>query len=106
MSPSRRLLRSLAFAALITVAATSGAALASGIGDFVWRDFDCDGVQDPGEFGVEEVRVDLFTCARVLQASTETDYSGFYSFKNLAPGCYRVRFVAPTGYTFSPKDAA
>src|SRR5262245_9329413 len=78
----------------------------SGIGDFVWLDGNCDGVQDQDEAGVAEVRVDLFTCDHGFVAFTETDDAGLYEFLTLAPGCYRVQFTLPSGFTFSPPNAA
>jgi hypothetical protein len=77
----------------------------SGIGDFVWLDGNCDGRQDPTEAGVAEVRVELYSCPQTFLGFTETDDAGFYEFRGLAPGCYRVRFVLPSGYTFSPTNA-
>jgi hypothetical protein len=35
-----------------------------GIGDFVWHDYDYDGIQDAGEPGVEGVEVKLYTAKR------------------------------------------
>jgi serine-aspartate repeat-containing protein C/D/E len=37
-------------------------------------------------------------------ATTTTDTNGFYSFTNLAPGTYRVDFLPPPGYAFSPPN--
>ena len=31
------------------------------------------------------------------------DQNGFYEFTNLAPGCYKVSFVTPVGFTVSPR---
>jgi hypothetical protein len=61
-------------------------------------------IQDAGEPGVPGVTVNLMDCANNVLASDVTDANGYYSFTGLEPGDYRIRVVAPTGYTFSPKD--
>ncbi|HRJ41566.1 MAG TPA: SdrD B-like domain-containing protein, partial [Caldilineaceae bacterium] len=74
------------------------------IGDRVWDDLDGDGVQDGGEPGLKNVVVQLFKPGGVTPvATTSTDNNGNYSFTNLIPGDYQVLFVAPGGYTFTPK---
>jgi uncharacterized repeat protein (TIGR01451 family) len=69
------------------------------IGDRVWDDLDTDGVQDPGEPGVDGVRMELLapgvdgmlgTDDDVLIAETTTDENGDYLFDALLPGEYRV----------------
>jgi uncharacterized repeat protein (TIGR01451 family) len=69
------------------------------LGDFVWEDLNANGQQDSGEPGIPNVIVSLFTCGNVPSGSTMTDGSGLYSFTNLAPGCYYVKFTTPAGYT-------
>jgi hypothetical protein len=64
--------------------------LSSSIGDVVWWDLDVDGVQDPDEDGVPDVRVRLLDGADVEVASTTTDADGVYRFSNLHSGAYRV----------------
>jgi hypothetical protein len=75
------------------------------IGDYVWNDVDADGVQDPGEFGLAGVTVNLLDGSGNLLASTTSDAFGHYSFSGLAAGIYQVQFVAPPGYSFSPPHA-
>ena len=60
------------------------------IGDFVWYDVNFDGVQDPGEPGLQNVAISLFNAANVLLAATTTAPDGFYAFTNLPPGAYVV----------------
>jgi len=60
------------------------------IGDFVWRDLDGDGSQDPGEPGVEGVCALLWDSRGVLLARSTTDASGAYRFDGLCSGRYRV----------------
>ncbi|MDH5422953.1 MAG: carboxypeptidase regulatory-like domain-containing protein, partial [Acidimicrobiia bacterium] len=56
------------------------------------------GIQDGSETGLDGVVVELLDGAGTVMASTSTAGGGFYSFDNLAPGDYEVRFVAPVGY--------
>lgn len=74
------------------------------IGDLVWDDDDGDGVKDPAEVGLKNVRLILYTAGSdnvfgtaddVQVASTFTDATGFYRFAGLAAGNYRV-VVDPT----------
>ena len=65
------------------------AGTASRIGDFVWHDKDRDGVQDPNEPGVPDVRVVLKAGAGLFQF-TRTDAQGHYVFDDLPPGTYQV----------------
>ena len=61
------------------------------VGDFVWLDEDWDGVQDAGEPGIANVKVDLLDSGSNVLASTLTDFNGIYLFAGLAPGAYTVR---------------
>ncbi|MDQ2695539.1 MAG: hypothetical protein M3Z21_09235 [Pseudomonadota bacterium] len=61
------------------------------LGDFVWNDLNENGIQDPGEPGIDGVKVTLFD-ANTLQmvAMTLTASGGQYLFDNLDPGDYIV----------------
>ncbi|MCC7353459.1 MAG: hypothetical protein IT330_06845, partial [Anaerolineae bacterium] len=59
------------------------------IGDRVWYDADRDGVQDAGETGIQNVRLDLVRSGTVL-ATDFTDANGNYLFTDLEAGTYRV----------------
>ena len=77
------------------------------IGDKVWHDVDADGIQDSDESGISGVTVELYSgnsCSGSAVATTVTDGSGHYSFSNLAPGTYSVKFIPPSGYVFSPQN--
>jgi len=71
------------------------------VGDRVWRDLDGDGVQDPGEPGVEGVQVLLRGVENLPESggaaheglTAETDSSGQFLFEGLAPGSYRLHFL-------------
>ena len=77
------------------------------VGNFVWDDLDGDGVQDPGEPGVEGVTVYLWDASGTEIDSTTTDASGAYRFIGLDPGDYSVRFdltTLPGGYVPTLQD--
>lgn len=71
------------------------------IGDYVWEDLDCNGIQDNGETGLDDVEVNLYDEAGNLVDSTETEDDGEYEFEDLAPGTYYLQFIAPEGYVFT-----
>ena len=66
------------------------------VGDYVWLDENWDGIQDPGEAGIANVRMELLDGASNIVASTMTDLNGFYLFSGLPPGDYTVRVDATT----------
>jgi len=77
------------------------------LGDKAWRDTDRDGIQDAGEAGLAGVGVTLFgngTCTGASLGSDTTDAAGLYGFTGLEAGAYCLRFVAPAGWAFSPRD--
>lgn len=77
------------------------------IGDLVWNDLDEDGQQDPNEPGLSGVTVNLWmNCDSNNKLTTVTNADGFYYFDELAAGKYRLEFVKPKGYAFSPEKAA
>lgn len=76
------------------------------IGDFVWNDEDRDGIQDPGEDGIEGVMVILQLPGESTPIdidTTFTDADGMYIF-NVVPGEYKVTFVLPDGLIFADPD--
>ncbi len=75
------------------------------IGDYVWNDLNKDGIQNSNEFGLSGVAVNLLPCSGTVPvATTTTDLAGKYLFTSITPGSYKVQFVLPSGYVFSPKD--
>ncbi|NCA82909.1 MAG: hypothetical protein EOM72_09225, partial [Opitutae bacterium] len=66
------------------------------VGDYVWLDEDWDGVQDAGEAGIPNVRVDLLDSGLNVIAWTLTDLNGLYLFTDLPPGEYTVRVDTST----------
>ena len=74
------------------------------IGDFVWNDVDGNGIQDPGEPGIQGVTVTL-TYPGGATATTTTNANGFYTFNNLAPATtYSVAFSTPIYFVPSPAN--
>jgi len=73
------------------------------IGDSIWRDWDGDGVRDPGEEGIAGVEVMLYAAdGTTLLATTTTDANGNYYFLGLTAGTYVVKVndgITPAGYT-------
>ncbi|HAQ37096.1 MAG TPA: hypothetical protein DCX89_01165 [Saprospirales bacterium] len=70
------------------------------IGDYVWLDTNGNGIQNSGETGISGIVVSLLDCNGSIVNTTTTDENGFYSFSNLLPGQYKVRFIAPAGMKF------
>lgn len=77
------------------------------VGDYVWYDDNYDGMQQPEEKGVPDVRVVLEynpsgnvndEAAWQVYAETRTDETGYYLFEDLNPGNYRLKFQVPDGY--------
>lgn len=75
------------------------------LGDFVWEDFNGNGLQDSSEPGVAGVTVNLFDSQGVKVATQQTDANGKYLFTGLTPGTYYVQFALPSGYRFTTMDA-
>ncbi len=72
------------------------------IGDFIWRDWNGDGVQDPAEEGIAGVTVELYdSTGTTLLATTTTDANGLYYFNGVTAGTYMVMVdtaTIPAGY--------
>ncbi|MFH0736664.1 MAG: SdrD B-like domain-containing protein [bacterium] len=74
------------------------------LGNKVFLDLDQDGIQDTNEPGVADVNVKLYNSSNVFIAEMQTSNTGIYSFLNLTPGDYYVKFGLPAGYAFTLKD--
>ncbi len=92
---------------------TSGAA-SSDLGDFVWNDLNKNGVQDAGEPGIPNIKVELYLTGAPSAAdaqgaaplaTTTTDANGRYFFRALDAGSYSLQFTIPTGLTVTDKNA-
>jgi hypothetical protein len=74
------------------------------IGNRVWNDHNKNGIQDFGELGIKNVKVELYDCTEKLVHTTYTNYFGYYYFRNLIPGNYKIKFYASAEYGFTKKD--
>lgn len=79
------------------------------IGDKVWSDTNGNGVQDDGEAGVANVKVNLLDADGTFLEQTMTNANGMYLFDELAPGTYTVCFDTdslPEGMVVTQANAA
>ncbi len=74
----------------------------SALGDYVWWDYNKDGIQDVGELPVAGVTVTLYSAAAGADvqplAETKTDQQGKYLLAGLLPGSYYIQFTMPPHY--------
>jgi uncharacterized repeat protein (TIGR01451 family) len=89
----------------IKVGITVPAETRNSYGDYVWLDMNQNGIQDSGEAGINNIKVqlwqDLATDVLVATTYTATDFNGNlgkYNFGNLLDGDYYATFVLPDGY--------
>lgn len=85
-----------------------GFSAVSAIGDLVWLDLNGNGVYDAAsEAGAPGVVVRLIGATGEISRTTTGigAEAGRYSFDDLAPGTYSLRFDAPAGYTFTNNGA-
>ena len=71
-------------------------AFPNSVGDRVWHDLDCDGLQDAGEPGLMGVDLVLKDDQGVVLSQTTTDAQGTYTFAGLQPGDYTVEVDTTT----------
>ncbi len=57
------------------------------------------GLQDPGESGVDGIKVQLYTTGNSFVAETTTANNGLYRFDNVLPGAYYLVFVNPLSHS-------
>ncbi len=74
------------------------------IGDFVWDDLNANGLQDPGEPGLDGVTVTLYDSGGPA-GTTTTSGGGAYGFGGLQPGDYYLNFALLPGFEYSRVDA-
>lgn len=80
----------------------------SGLGDYVWNDFNMNGLQDGNEAGMEGITVTLYAADGTTVLNTmSTNASGRYYFGDLTAGSYIVGFSnLPSGYLFTSMTGA
>jgi len=71
---------------------------------FVWDDVNRDGIRDANEAGVEGITVQLLDDALSVVQTATTRGNGRYSMSVKAAADYAVRFIAPSGTAFSPRN--
>lgn len=90
----------------------AGMAVLYGVGDFVFRDANADGIQDDGEAGVANVLVNIYIAGTnnvidssdVRLAGAVTDSTGHYTLK-VPAGNYWIEVFPPSGSSLSPANA-
>lgn len=83
--------------AILSIAFVLGAAadtFAAAIGNTVWNDRNANGVHDPGEEGISDVRIKLYNGNDV--ETDRTNSRGRYKFKDLDAGHYTVTVAQET----------
>jgi hypothetical protein len=75
------------------------------VGDWVWNDWDGDGIQDEGEPGKAGVVVNLLDVDDNLLATTTTASDGSYNFADAPAGWLRIRVDIPAGWESTPQYA-
>ncbi|MGL4173047.1 MAG: SdrD B-like domain-containing protein [Actinomycetota bacterium] len=68
------------------------------IGDYIWKDVDGDGIQDPTETPLAGVTARLYDDAGAVVETTTTDANGQYFFAVQPNTSYKVRFDNPDDY--------
>ncbi len=83
------------------------------ISNLVFEDLNGNGIQDPGESGIDGVMVTItgdgadntFGTLDDYTATVPTAGGGLYLFDELAPGVYRIDFTAPAAMVFTAPNA-
>ena len=71
------------------------------LGNLVWNDLNKNGLQEKGEPGFPNVKVNLYFENDTFVKSSKTDIKGHYSFYGLESGNYYLEFELIDGYSFS-----
>jgi protocatechuate 3,4-dioxygenase beta subunit len=73
------------------------------VGNFVWNDFNINGIQDADEYGVAGVTVNLVNANGAIKRTAITDGNGFYLFKEVEPyQAFTIQFTnLPIGGIFT-----
>ena len=76
------------------------------IGNYVWFDFNRNGLKDVEEEGVDGVKVELYNADGQTVANTISNGGGFYQFDRLTPSRYRISVTPPPSFQFTQRSAA
>ena len=72
------------------------------LGDYVWLDYDADGIQDKNEIGADGISMELLDSTDTKITDTLTDENGRYIFEELdADTEYKVKATLPEYYRFT-----
>jgi len=75
------------------------------IGDRVWYDVNCNGIQDKDETGGPDgIKVTMRNCDTQEEFHTLTHDGGFYSFEDVPDGYYIICIEIPGGYAATLED--
>jgi len=75
------------------------------IGDRIWFDVNCNGIQDKDETGGPEgIKVTLIDCNSDAKYGTTTDANGNYLFDDVEAGTYQICIEIPGGYAATLED--
>src|SRR5262249_32976275 len=70
------------------------------VGDFIFRDLNGNGRQDPGELGIANVPVQITNGSTTY--NTASDFNGLYSFSGLTASTWTITVTQPAGTAPSP----
>jgi hypothetical protein len=92
----------VADADLVNLTVNAGLIGVYSLGDTVWRDENGNGLLDPGDPGLADLRVDLLDDRNQVLSTATTSPTGRFAFGGLAAGAYKLRFTATdTGLVFT-----
>ncbi|MEN6344353.1 MAG: SdrD B-like domain-containing protein [Armatimonadia bacterium] len=78
------------------------------VGDYVWEDANLNGIQDADEAPIPGVTVHLYALKAAgwqeAKSPQVTDTRGFYLFRGLPGGYYKVQFDKPTGWIMTTQN--
>ncbi len=70
----------------------------SSVSGYVYHDRSNDGSRDAGELGIPDATVRLIDAGGNVVGTQQTDASGYYEFRDILPGTYRLEEITPAGY--------
>jgi len=74
------------------------------IGNYVWNDANRNGIQDPGEEGLDGVHIILYDSDGVKLEEYITRDGGYYRFEHLTERYYTLEVVLADGYVITNQD--